>query len=78
MDVFRIMAGSDVLVALFNAKGFAEFDRYGFFWCPVKLFEYMVSSKPVVSDDFPEVRGIVGDGGCLPNRGILRGLWRGW
>ncbi len=64
-EVPGIMAGSDVLIAPFSTKGFAELDEYGFWWCPVKLFEYMASGRAVVSYDFFEVRKIVGDGGLV-------------
>ena len=57
--------GSDILVAPFNTKGFTELDKHGFWWCPVKLFEYMASSKPTVSYDYPEVQKIIGNGGLL-------------
>lgn len=59
------MAGSDILIAPFNTNGFTELDEYGFWWCPVKLFEYMASGKPIVSYDYPEVKKIVGDDGLL-------------
>ncbi len=64
-EVPRIMEAADVLIAPFSTKGFAELDEYGFWWCPVKLFEYMASGRPVVSYDFVEVRRIVGEGGLL-------------
>ena len=73
-EVPGIMAGSDVLVAPFSTEGFSELDEYGFFWCPVKLFEYMASGKPVVSYDFAEVRNIVGDGGLLSDVGDFEGF----
>lgn len=66
-----ILAASDVLIAPFSAKGFNAIENYGFFWCPVKLFEYMASGKPVVSYDFPEVRKIVGGSGLLAKPGNL-------
>jgi glycosyltransferase involved in cell wall biosynthesis len=59
------IAGSDILIAPFNTNGFPELDEYGFWWCPVKLFEYMASGKPIVSYDYPEVRKIVGNSGLL-------------
>ncbi|MFH1433087.1 MAG: glycosyltransferase family 4 protein [archaeon] len=70
-EIPGIMANSDVLIAPFNNRGFRQLDEYGFWWCPVKLFEYMASGKPVVSYDFPEVRKIVNDGGLLAKPGDL-------
>ena len=73
-EVPGIMAGSDVLIAPFSTAGFPELEEYGFFWCPVKLFEYMASSRAVVSYDFFEVRKIVGDGGLLADVGDFYGF----
>lgn len=66
-----ILAASDVLIAPFSTRGFNAIENYGFFWCPVKLFEYMASGKPVVSYDFPEVRKIVNGCGLLAKPGNL-------
>ncbi len=73
-EVPGIMASSDVLVAPFSTEGFAELKEYGFFWCPVKLFEYMASGRAVVSYGFSEVRKIVGDGGVLSDAGDFEGF----
>ena len=73
-DVPGIMAGSDVLIAPFSTEGFPELDKYGFFWCPVKLFEYMASGRAIVSYGFSEVGKIVGDGGMLADVGDFEGF----
>jgi len=73
-EVPGIMAGSNVLIAPFSTKGFSELDEYGFWWCPVKLFEYLASGRPVVSYDFAEVRKIVGEGGLLARVGDFEGF----
>ena len=36
----------------------------GFWWSPLKLYEYLAAGKPIVSTSFKEVRAIV-DGACL-------------
>jgi glycosyltransferase involved in cell wall biosynthesis len=61
----EILASSDILIAPFDTFGYKILERYGFWWSPVKLFEYMASGKPVVSYDFEEVRNIVRDAGLL-------------
>ncbi|MCH7728287.1 MAG: glycosyltransferase, partial [Planctomycetes bacterium] len=35
------------------------------FTSPLKLFEYLASSRPVVATDVPAVREIVGDADCV-------------
>lgn len=59
------LASSDILIAPFDTSGYRLLEKYGFWWSPVKLFEYMASGKPTVSYDFDEVRNIVGGAGLL-------------
>jgi glycosyltransferase involved in cell wall biosynthesis len=61
----KILASSDILIAPFDTSSYRILEKYGFWWSPVKLFEYMASGKPVVSYDFEEVRNIVRNAGLL-------------
>lgn len=67
-EIPRYLALSDILIAPFNYEYFRD---YGFWWNPVKIFEYMASGKPIVSYDFEEVRKIVRDAGLLAKPGDL-------
>ncbi len=64
-EVPKFLVASDILLAPFNASKFKALEKYGFWWCPIKLFEYMASGKPIVSYDFEEVRNIVRNAGLL-------------
>lgn len=64
-----ILASSDILIAPFDASGYKILEKFGFWWCPVKLFEYMASGRPIVSYDFEEVRNIVDGAGLLAQPG---------
>jgi len=61
----KFLASSDVLLAPFDTTQSKSLEKYGFWWCPLKLFEYMASGKSIVSFDFFEVRKIVRDAGLL-------------
>ncbi len=63
----KILASSDILIAPFDISGYKTLEDYGFWWCPIKLFEYMASGKPIVSYNFEEVKNIVKDAGLLAN-----------
>ena len=73
-DIPRYVAGSDICVAPFSGENFGPIDRYGFWWCPVKLFEYLACGKPVVSSDYREVRKIVKDAALLSTPQDTRGF----
>ncbi len=68
-DVPKFLSAADILIAPFNTKKFTKIDTYGFWWCPVKLFEYMAAGKPVVSYDYPEIKNIIKEGGLLAKAG---------
>ena len=67
-EIPKYLALSDILIAPFNDEYFRGF---GFWWNPVKLFEYMAAGKPVVSYNYEEVRKIVRDAGLLAKPGDL-------
>ncbi|MDI3501053.1 MAG: hypothetical protein PWP22_824 [Thermoanaerobacter sp.] len=72
-DIPKYLALSDILIAPFDHE---YFKGYGFWWNPVKLFEYMASGKPVVSYDYEEIRKIVRDAGLLAKPGDLEDFVR--
>ena len=65
-EVPRVLASCDLCVAPFNPSGEPELLKYGFWYSPTKLWEYMAAGKPVVATDLDNIRDIVGD-----DRGIL-------
>ncbi|MBI4175714.1 MAG: glycosyltransferase family 4 protein [Candidatus Aenigmarchaeota archaeon] len=70
-DIPAYLSASDILIAPFDASGHRQLQKYGFWWCPVKLFEYMASGRAVVSYGFREVRNIVKGGGLLAKPGDI-------
>lgn len=64
-EVPKFLSAADILIAPFNTKKFAKMDIYGFWWCPVKIFEYLAAGRSVVGYDYIEVRNIVDGCGLL-------------
>jgi glycosyltransferase involved in cell wall biosynthesis len=62
-----LMALADVGLAPFNIASYPPLQKFGFFWAPSKLMEYLASSLPVVASDYPTLRNILDKG----KRGIL-------
>jgi glycosyltransferase involved in cell wall biosynthesis len=56
------LAAADVGVAPFAPEAHAPL-RHGFYWSPLKVFEYMASGLPVVAPSLPRLRAILGAGG---------------
>lgn len=70
-EIPKYLALSDILIAPFDASKFKYIDKYGFWWNPVKLFEYLSSGKPVVTYNYPEISRIVRDAGMLAKPGNI-------
>jgi len=68
----------DVLAAPFSPKKdrqrAAVFDRYGLWWCPLKLFEYMAMGKPVVASSVGVIPEYLENAGLLYPEGDLEAL----
>jgi len=50
-----------ICVAPFNIKNCSEgeFEKYGFYFSPLKIFEYLACGKPIVATDYPLIGAIV-------------------
>ncbi len=55
------LAAADVGVAPFDVEAHGPL-RLGFYWSPLKMFEYMAAGLPVVAPDLERLRRIVGHG----------------
>jgi glycosyltransferase involved in cell wall biosynthesis len=53
---------ADIAIAPFNDAYYPPIQRFGFFWSPAKIFEYMASGLPVVTADYHPLNQIVVDG----------------
>jgi glycosyltransferase involved in cell wall biosynthesis len=69
------LAAADVGVAPFDPSQHQAL-RLGFYWSPLKIFEYMASGLPVVAPALPRLRALVEDGreGLLYDPAAPRGL----
>lgn len=62
---------ADIFIAPFDSGKFEYFDKYGMWWNPMKLYEYLAVGRPVVSFSYPEIEKIVGNVGLLAKVGDL-------
>jgi glycosyltransferase involved in cell wall biosynthesis len=53
---------ADIGVAPFDLSAHAPLRTFGFYWSPLKVFEYMAMGLPVITVDVPPLNGIVREG----------------
>lgn len=63
-DVPKYIAAADLAVAPYDPAGFADMEAHGFYFSPIKIFEYMACGKPVVASDVEIVRDIIRESRC--------------
>ena len=59
-DVPRHLAAADVGLAPFSPTEFSAL-KLGWFWSPIKIFEYLAAGLAVVTVDIPELRALLPD-----------------
>jgi alpha-maltose-1-phosphate synthase len=75
-EVPRLLAGAQVGVAPFNTAPHPALRTAGFFWSPLKVYEYMAAGLPVVTADIAPLNQVIRDGreGALYREGDVAGL----
>ncbi len=61
-QVPAVLAQATVGVAPFTTRPHPALRAAGFFWSPLKVYEYMAASLPVVTTDLPPLNTIIRDG----------------
>jgi len=63
-EVPEYIAAADVAVAPYDPKGFRPMRKYGFYFSPIKIFEYMACAKPIVTTNVEIVSDIIRENQC--------------
>lgn len=71
LEVPRLFASADVGLCLYREMNWSQ---YGFFFSPLKLFDYAAVGLPIVYTDFPELHQIAGNFGLPVAVGDIAGL----
>jgi len=58
-DIPYLLAAADVAVAPYNDSYYPILKKFGFWWSPLKLFEYMASAKPIVTTRLGNIEQII-------------------
>ena len=71
----EIVAAADIGVAPYDTRRLGQL-QLGFFWSPLKIFEYMASGLPTVTIPRPPLTEIIRDGqeGCFFDEGDVQSL----
>ncbi|HET6224243.1 MAG TPA: glycosyltransferase family 4 protein, partial [Dongiaceae bacterium] len=71
-----LLAGASIGVAPFNTAPHPALRAAGFFWSPLKVYEYMAAGLPVVTVDIHPLNQVIRDGqeGALFREGDVEGL----
>lgn len=65
-QISKYISTFDLCLAPYNMKDNNDLAKFGFFYSPLKLFEYLASGKPVISTEIGNIKKII-----TPDRGIL-------
>ncbi|MFX1465876.1 MAG: glycosyltransferase family 4 protein [Promethearchaeota archaeon] len=75
-EVPSYLNACDILAAPYNPSVYAETRKFGFFYSPIKLFEYMACGRPIVTSSCGSIPTIIKDKatGCLFEPGNIEDL----
>lgn len=68
-EIPPILSASNIGIAPFNLEEREDMRENGFYFCPVKIFEYMAVGLPTISFNLKEIQNITGETGNLAENG---------